>query len=178
VNPWYQEYAAFLFHSGWRPEEVHALKWSKVNFVTRVISVDRARVFWKDGDPKTERAIRDVEITDEMLADLKRQKKRTYLRYEYVFVGVRGRPVDVTSFRAKIWEPALKKAGVAYRYPYQARHTFATSSLLAGSSPLWVANQMGTSPQMVYDNYAVYISGKGPSGGGGGHHRGHQQSGR
>jgi integrase len=49
------------------------------------------------------------------------------------------------------------KAQLKYRYPYQARHTFATKHLSKGFNPLWVANQMGTSPEMIYKHYAVYL---------------------
>jgi len=29
--------------------------------------------------------------------------------------------------------------------------------LSKGFDPLWVANQMGTSPEMIYKHYAVYL---------------------
>src|SRR5262249_28276915 len=80
-----------------------------------------------------------------------------YLRHGYVFVGEKGQPIDVSNFRARIWKPAMKKAELKYRYPYQARHTFATKHLSKGFNPLWVANQMGTSPETIYKHYAVYL---------------------
>jgi integrase len=80
----------------------------------------------------------------------------SYLAHSYVFVTETGEP-DVSNFRARVWEPALKKAGLKYRYPYQARHTFATKHLGRGYNPLWVANQMETSPEMIYKHYAVYL---------------------
>lgn len=39
--------------------------------------------------------------------------------------------------------PAMKKAGVRYRRPYQTRHTYASMMLSAGEHPMWVAKQMG-----------------------------------
>ena len=45
--------------------------------------------------------------------------------------------------RKTAWSHALKKAGVRYRNPYQTRHTFASTLLMAGENPLWVAQQMG-----------------------------------
>lgn len=44
-----------------------------------------------------------------------------------------------------MWTPALKKAGVRYRRPYQTRHTYASMMLSAGEHPMWVARQMGHS---------------------------------
>ena len=75
----------------------------------------------------------------------------------YIFVTETGQPLDLNNFRYRIWEPALKKANVKYRYPYQARHTFATKSIREGRDPLWIANQMGTSLEMLFKHYAVYF---------------------
>lgn len=44
-----------------------------------------------------------------------------------------------------MWHPAMKKAGVRYRRPYQTRHTYASMMLSAGEHPMWVAKQMGHS---------------------------------
>jgi integrase len=44
-----------------------------------------------------------------------------------------------------MWVPAMKKAGVRYRRPYQTRHTYASMMLSAGEHPMWVAKQMGHS---------------------------------
>ena len=52
---------------------------------------------------------------------------------------------------------ALKKTELKYRYPYQARHTFATKNIREGRDPLWIANQMGTSLEMLFNVYAVYF---------------------
>lgn len=122
----------FLFESGFSPNQANALKWPQVNLVTRVISVREGRVLGKDKDPKTEKVIRDVEITPGMLEALKRQKAISYLAHGYVLVGDKGQPIDVSNSRARIWEPAIKKGGLKYRYPYQARHTFATKHLSKG----------------------------------------------
>jgi integrase len=157
ILPHYRAYVEFLFESGFRPMEANGLKWHNVNFVTRVLSVREGRVLGKDKDPKTERAIRDVEITPGMMKALTKQKANSYLAHRYVFVSEKGDPIDVSNFRARVWEPAIKKAGLKYRYPYQARHTFATKHLTQRYNPLWVANQMGTSLEMIYKHYVIYI---------------------
>lgn len=79
----------------------------------------------------------------------------------YVFVSETGHPIDLNNFRSRVWEPALKKAELKYRYPYQARHSFATKSIREGRDPLWIANQMGTSLEMLFKHYAVYFRRKG-----------------
>lgn len=62
-----------------------------------------------------------------------------------------GKPLDMNNFRRLIWTPALKKVGVSYRYSYQCRHTFATNIIEQNRNPLWIANQMGTSLEMLFE---------------------------
>lgn len=47
--------------------------------------------------------------------------------------------------RKTVWQPALRRAKVRYRRPYQTRHTYASMMLSAGEHPMWVAQQMGHS---------------------------------
>lgn len=57
------------------------------------------------------------------------------------------------------WIPALKKAGVRYRNPYQTRHTYASMMLSAGENLAWVSNQMGHSDVLITARtYARWIS--------------------
>jgi integrase len=137
--------------------EINGLKSPNINFVKGVLSIREGRVLGKDKDPKTGRASRDVQITPGMLRALTDQKATSYLRYGYEFVSEKGQPLDISNFRARIWSPTLKRAGLKYRYPYQARHTFATKHLSQGYDPLWIANQMGPSLKMLFRHYAVYI---------------------
>jgi hypothetical protein len=65
----------FLFESGFRPNEAMGLKWPNVNLATFVLSVRHGRVLGKDKDPKTESAIRDVDITLGMLNALKSKSR-------------------------------------------------------------------------------------------------------
>lgn len=153
----YRPYVRFLFESGFRPMEANGLKWQNINVVTGILSVRQGRVLGKDKDPKTEKAVRDVEITPGMRQAISEQKARLISGDDYVFVTEQGQPLDISNFRANIWSLALKKAGLKYRYPYQARHTFATKHLSQGYDPLWIANQMGTSLEMLFKHYAVYV---------------------
>src|SRR5262245_64719659 len=57
-----------------------------------------------------------------------------------------------------MWAPALRRAGVRYRKPYQTRHTYASMALMAGESPMWVAKQMGhTDWSLTAKRYARWI---------------------
>jgi len=157
VEPRYRPYVEFLFESGFRPNEAMGLKWATVNLASSILSVREGRVLGKDKDPKTEAAIRDVELTPGMMRALKRQRALSYLAHSYVFVTESGQPLEINNFRKRVWEPALKKVELKYRYPYQCRHTFATKMIDQGRSPNWIANQMGTSLEMLFKHYSVYF---------------------
>jgi integrase len=76
---------------------------------------------------------------------LESQKALTFSRGGQVFVNPRtDKPWETDGqIRKTAWALALKRAGVRYRYPYQTRHTYASTMLSAGENPLWVAQQMG-----------------------------------
>jgi integrase len=58
----------------------------------------------------------------------------------------------------RVWNPALKRAGVRSRTPYQTRHTFATLALSAGEAIGWVSRQMGHSyTKMIIEHYYRFI---------------------
>ena len=63
------------------------------------------------------------------------------------------------AIRKVVWTPALQRANVKYRTPYQTRHTFASMLLSRGENPLWVANQMGHKDWgMIRKTYGRWIA--------------------
>src|SRR5436309_10908602 len=68
--------------------------------------------------------------------------------------------------RNRIWNPALARAGLRHRNPYQTRHTFASLMLDQNEDPAWVARMLGhTTLRMLY---AVDLSLSPPPAGSGG----------
>lgn len=58
----------------------------------------------------------------------------------------------------RVWEAAMRRAGLRYRKAYQSRHTYACWSLTAGANPNFIASQMGhTNAQMVYQVYGAWM---------------------
>jgi integrase len=153
--PWYSDYIRNMFASGFRLEEHNGQMWPLVNFVTQTIQIREVRALEKQKPPKTEFALRDTEMTKEMTPCYERQKTRSYLQYKFVWVTESGTPIDVSKFRVNVWLPLLKKAGLRYRYPNQARHTFATKHIAAGDDPTWIAKQMGTSLEQLFGTYTA-----------------------
>jgi integrase len=155
LRPHYAPYIRHLFEAGFRLEEQNGLMWEQVDLATDEIAIRAARVLGKQKDPKTEHASRDVDITAGMRACLLEQKAKSYLHYAHVWVTETGRPLDVSNFRATVWAPLIKAAGLRYRWPNQARHSFATKNIVAGRDPIWIANQMGTSLEMLFTTYTT-----------------------
>ena len=67
--------------------------------------------------------------------------------------------VQRDNLRGRVWDSALRKAGILYRPMMQTRHSFATTALSLGENPLWIAKVMGHSTtRMVIDVYARYVA--------------------
>lgn len=89
----------------------------------------------EDKNLKTEKAIRDVEVTPGMLTRLT-ARPASYLRHTYVFVGEKGQAVDVSNLRARVWEPALSEGATQIPLSLEARHTLATKHSRKGFNAL------------------------------------------
>ncbi len=67
---------------------------------------------------------------------------------------------DERSQRDTFWRPALRRAGIRWRRPYQTRHTYAANALAAGVNPACIARQMGhKNAKMLFTVYAKWIDG-------------------
>ncbi|TKB43541.1 tyrosine-type recombinase/integrase [Thalassotalea mangrovi] len=59
---------------------------------------------------------------------------------------------------SKQWEKWMRKANLAYRPPYQLRHTYASQLLMVGANPTWLAAQMGHKDwSMISKIYGTWI---------------------
>lgn len=155
-------YFEFAFFSGLRPSEQIALKWSNVDFRREQVRIDSARVRAQDKDVKTHRS-RDIDLQQQALDALIRQKKHTFLAGEYIFHNpyTSERFLDTGSPVQIVWRPTLKAIGIRDRDARQTRHTFATMCLHAGMNPAYVSNQMGhTNPRMFFEVYSKWMNGE------------------
>ncbi len=137
----------FAFWSGLRTSELCALDWSDIDWLRGSVRVSRALTLGSEEaeEPKTEAGLRDVKLLDPAIKALRSQKTSTFLKGEEVFQNPRTgqRWKGDAPIRQSLWIPALKRAGVRYRNPYQTRHSYATMMLMAGEHVMWVAKQMG-----------------------------------
>lgn len=140
----------FALWSGLRTSELVALRWEDIDFRKGEIRVRRATTQAAKNAvevTKTRSGTRTVKMLNPAREALERQKAHTALANEHVFHNPRtGKPWSGDQpIRRTLWQPALRRAGVRYRVPYQTRHTYASMMLSAGEHPMWVAAQMGHS---------------------------------
>jgi integrase len=135
----------FAFYSGLRTSELIALRWQDVDFENNRIFVSSAYVRGQLKDTKTKSGKQEVTLQPQAREALLSEQAFTTKQNETVFHDPDTHQPwrNDQPIRKRIWIPALKKAGINYRNPYQTRHTFASALLSRGENPLWVASQMG-----------------------------------
>lgn len=135
----------FAFWSGLRTSELIALNWKNIDLENNRVFVREAKVRGHLKTTKTSAGIRDLMLQPQAKEALLSQQAHTGKQGETVFHDSRNSEPwkNDQAIRKAIWMPALKKAGVKYRNPYQTRHTFASMMLSRGENPMWVAQQMG-----------------------------------
>ena len=151
----------FLFWTGLRPSECVALEWRDIDWNKGIVRVRRARTQGapKPHPPKSKAGRRDVKLLPQALEALNAQKPFTYLANGVIFHD----PLYDEAWAGdrqirRFWARALVKAGIAYRNPYQMRHSYASMMFTAGEDLGWVAKQMGHADLgMVQRVYAHWI---------------------
>ncbi|MGQ2992730.1 Arm DNA-binding domain-containing protein [Variovorax sp.] len=150
-------YDVALF-TGLRPSEQIALRWRNVNLARGQLTVTTALTRGKEKDTKTG-VVRTLELTDRALLALKAQHKLTGSQ-AHVFTDEAGNPFTSTDEPLRSWwKPAMAASGVRVRDARQTRHTYATTCLMAGITPGWVATQLGHAPEMFFRVYSRWIVG-------------------
>lgn len=151
-------YFTIAFFTGLRPSELIALRWRNVNFARGQLTVTTALTRGKEKATKTS-VVRTLELTELALKALESQHKLTGTK-EHVFLDDNGAPFNTTLQPLRQWwKPAMLTVPVRARDARQTRHTFATTCLMAGITPGWVAVQLGHSPEMFFRVYSRWIVG-------------------
>lgn len=161
--PQVANYFEFAFQTGMRPSEIIALRWGDIAWNRSKARVVRARVDWEEKGTKTNKP-RDVDLSGDALAALRRQKAYTFMRGEdaEVFNNPNtGKPwADEQVQRRRYWTPTLKALGFRQRDAYQARHTFASLALMGGINIGFLSKQLGHNNIVTtLTKYARWIDG-------------------
>jgi integrase len=155
----YEALVRFGCAAGLRPEEWIPLTWADIDIDGRVVVVNKVCL---DGvihhdQGKTDAAFRRVQLQREAL-DALSALPTPLSRKRLVFPSPTGSLINLDNWRRRTWKPALQEAGLAYRPPYQMRHTFATLALAADADLYWVSAQLGhTDISTTLKHYARFL---------------------
>ncbi len=156
----YADYVEFSFYTGARTSEVLGLKWNHIDFNSKIITFQEAKVLATNTKAVT---------TSVQKQGLKTQKKRMFPMNDRLFNLLEERkktiqPDDLEenvfkdishhAFRSGVYKNLLKKLDIDYRKPYQMRHTFIT--VMANYSDLklhQIARICGTSIGVIENHY-------------------------
>lgn len=156
-QPAWLNYFEVAFFTGLRSSELIGLQWGDIDFRRGLMRIQRARVRHQMKITKTG-SIRDVELNSRALAALKRQRAKTQLKSDWVFLQpATGEQILDDRPPRRAFERCLRALGIRHRKPYATRHTYATSCLAAGVKPAWIAAQLGHSTAMLFKHYARWI---------------------
>lgn len=157
VRPEFKNYFKTRFFTGMRTSEIDGLKWKYVDFERCTISIRETYVHGRMDTTKTAGSHREIQMSTIIYEALLSQHEVSG-QQEFVFCNAKGKPLDKTNIRERIWKPTLKKLGMQYRRPYETRHTAATIWLAAGEAPEWIARQMGhTTTKMLFETYSRFV---------------------
>lgn len=153
-------FLAMGFFTGMRTGEIIALKRKDIDLKRRMISIRSTRSRFGENEPKTFGSRRDIPIIDSLYPYIEKMFERE--NDKYMMATQYGTPYrDTHVFCVLWWKPLLKSLRIAYRRPYNMRHTFATNMLYRElCTPVELAQYLGhSSTKMIYDVYVSYIQG-------------------
>jgi integrase len=177
-----QEVNAFEFScwTGLRPSELIAVAWEDIDTINWQLKVSRGKVESVIKKTKNDGSERTIDLIAPAIEAIKRQMeyskllppqkitvldtdKKSYFEENVRFVFLNSISNEAHSstgnYRGRFFEGHIRKAGIRYRAPKQARHTFASQLLTMGINIKWIANQMGhTTIKMIEEHYGTFMN--------------------
>lgn len=158
-----ERYRALIFvagYSGLRIGELAGLRKKAVDLdkgvVSVVASVTEVRGHVSVGPPKTRAAVRRVPIPVEVTSILEGHMADHGVTSpdDFVFQGAQGGVLRPPAWRARVFGPAVERAGLAPLRPHDLRHTAIAIWIAAGVPAKEIAVRAGhTSAPLVLDRY-------------------------
>lgn len=156
-------YEEFRFFTGLRPSEQFALTLADYDRATGTLTVRRARVRKQEKDRTKTNEDREIELCPRARAVLEcqlalreRLVKSGRITHGFLFFQADGAPLADLSYPYRRWRYVLGAAGVRYREPYNARHSFISWSLMTGKNLLKLAQEDGHRLQTLLSTYAAW----------------------
>jgi len=146
--------------TGLRQEELLALRWGDIDWVSGQVQVRRVLSRnggqWRFYPPKTKGSKRDVDVDPSLLLELKKwrlQVGKSELD-DLVFPSSFGGPLHRSTLYKQGFLPAFRKSGVPRVRFHDLRHTYASLLIDQDEHPKYIQVQMGhSSITMTMDTY-------------------------
>jgi integrase len=156
-------YEEFRFFTGVRPSEQFALTIADYDRATGILIVRRACVRKHEKDRTKTNEDRKIELCARARAVLERQLvlreqlvHSGRITHDLLFFQADGAPLADLSYPYRRWRYVLQSAGVRYREPYNARHSFISWSVMTGRNLLKLALEDGHRLQTLLSTYAAW----------------------
>lgn len=158
-NHFYYWYFEVAFWTGCRPSELLALRWSDIDYFNDLVLINKSRVRGEEKKVTKTRTVREV-CLNERSKKAFQEIQKLKLSNDYVMICPNTNEpfFNERPFRKRLTK-AMQECQIRHRPAYNARHTYATMLLMDGINPMFVANQMGHSLQMLMKRYAKWING-------------------
>jgi integrase len=154
---WYVASKLAIF-SGLRQGEQFALRVGDLDFHNDQVRVRRNLVWyqkrqpsdelrWAFTTPNTKNAVRNVGLPPDLLEDLRRYVAGLPDQdpEQLLFASTAGTPLNPKNVVDRVFNPALRRAGLRHINWHALRHTFASVQLAAGANIKYLSLQMGHS---------------------------------
>jgi len=130
--------------TGMRLGELLALQWSDIDWNGGTIRVRRSIWQGKFQEPKTRGSVRTIGMSPRLASVLLQRKLDSpWSEDDLVFCTEDGSPIDPANLRNRVFEPALRIAGLRKMRIHDLRHTFASLLINQGENLKYVQHQLG-----------------------------------
>ena len=146
-----------------REGELLGLQWADVDWSAKKICVRRGlwrgkidgKWQWTLQKPKTKAAVRDIDVGDELLQELRTHRLVCpKSEFDFVFCTNIGLPLDVRTLMRWHFHPALERAGLRRIRFHDLRHTYASLLIAQKENPKYIQTQLGhSSIKVTFDTY-------------------------
>ena len=141
--------------TGVRAGELWAVRWSDLDQKTKKLHIRRSVWKGKFQTPKTKNAIRAIDVTDDLLKELRIWKLACPINeHDLMFPSREGNITDHDNAVKRYFLPALRRAGLRAVSFHSMRHTNASLRIQAGQNIKYLSSQLGhASVNMSLDVY-------------------------
>jgi integrase len=158
IQPRYRALVLVGAYGGLRIGELAGLRRSRVDLLRGTVTVAEIVVEVRGvlhmGPPKTRASRRTVGLPRFVVEELAAHLDSPGDPEHFVFTAPQGGPLRVTAFRARVWRPATRAAGLDGLRIHDLRHTAVALWIAAGANPKEVAARAGhASVSFTLDRY-------------------------